>query len=76
MPFDLESRVFSSETLLQGLDLLERSVGMDALNASDAELQKQLEELEERESLGCIYTFMTPLILLLDEVCLQYFGIN
>ena len=54
MPLDLVSRVFSSATLLQGVDMLERSVGMDPLNASDAELEKQLQELEEREPPGSV----------------------
>ena len=54
MPLELDSRVFSSATLLQGVDMLEQSVGMDPLNASDAELEKQLQELEEREPPGSV----------------------
>lgn len=48
MPAPLPSRVFSTETLVAGLDMAAAGIGMDRLaDASCLELQQELQQLEE-----------------------------
>lgn len=54
MNVPLDSRVFSSETLVAGVAMAEAGLGMDQLNdVSCDELQAQLAELEDDIGVGC-----------------------
>ena len=46
MPFELASKVFSTETLVEGVQLVKSETGMDSLSAENAALQRELEQLE------------------------------
>ena len=47
MPKELGSRVFSSETLLEGLSVVKAEIGMDDLSGVDiANMENELKELE------------------------------
>ena len=47
MPTELASRVFSSETLLEGLAVVKAEIGMDDLSGVDiAQMEQELKDLE------------------------------
>lgn len=47
MPTDLNSRVFSTDTLVEGISLVKMETGMDPLRASDAAIAEELAKLQE-----------------------------
>lgn len=52
---DLPSRVFSTGTLMAGVDLVNEETGMDTLNdKSDEDLQRELAELETLLQACCV----------------------
>jgi len=53
MPKPLESRVFSSSSLLAGVSLVQSSSGMDSLEGmAVAEMEEELMKLEVNEGVG------------------------
>ena len=55
MPTDLNSRVFSTDTLVEGISLVKMETGMDPLRASNAEIAEELAKLQD---CLCIWNIM------------------
>ncbi|CAL1152711.1 unnamed protein product [Cladocopium goreaui] len=49
MPCELLSRVYSTNTVVEGIEIVKKEVGMDALTSPDAALEQELLKLEEME---------------------------
>ena len=47
MPCELLSRVYSTNTVVEGIEIVKKEVGMDALTSPDAALEQELLKLEE-----------------------------
>ena len=47
MPCELVSRVYSTNTVVEGLEIVKKEVGMDPLTSPDTALAQELKRLEE-----------------------------